>query len=56
MKRCKRCLINKSLNEFYGQKRNSDGLRPYCKECDKAQFRTTYIKNKEKIKIKRLLK
>ena len=54
MKACKRC--GSDTNGFYAQKRNSDGLRPYCKVCDKAQFRITYAKNKELMKIKRLKK
>ena len=54
MKACKRC--GSTTNGFYSQKRNKDGLRPYCKVCDKAQFRTTYARTKDEIKIKRLLK
>ena len=56
MKVCKRCLDTKSLSDFYGQNRNSDGLRPYCKECDKKRNRDFYDKNKVKIKIGRLSK
>ena len=54
MKACKRC--GSTTNGFYGQNRNNDGLRPYCKVCDKAQARITYGRNKELLKIKRLLK
>ena len=70
MKTCKRCSEKKSLSDFYGQKRNKDGLRPYCKECDKAQYRKYsqsaesrteyhreyYQKNKLKLKLKRCQK
>ena len=54
MKKCKRC--GSTENGFYGQSRNKDGLRPYCKVCDKERFRITYAKNKEAMKIKRLSK
>lgn len=56
MKKCKRCLVSKSLDEFYGQTRNTDGLRPYCKICDKAQARITYHKNKDLMKLRKLRK
>ena len=54
MKVCKRC--GSDTNGYYPQLRNKDGLRPYCKMCDKAQSRITYSKNKELVKIKRLKK
>lgn len=50
MKKCKRCLEVKPFSEFYGQSRNKDGLRPYCKLCDKAQYKKYSEANKEKIK------
>ena len=70
MKQCKRCLITKSFSDFYGQTRNKDGLRPYCKECDLSQYKKSseakggrteyhreyYQKNKLRLKLKRLLK
>ena len=49
MKKCKRC--GSDTNGFYGQTRNKDGLRPYCKECDKAQNRKFCSENKEKVHI-----
>lgn len=52
MKACKRC--GSTTNGYYPQLRNKDGLRPYCKECDKAQSRITYNRNKELLKIRRL--
>ena len=54
MKACKRC--GSDSNGYYPQTRSKDGLRPYCKMCDKAQSRITYSKNKELVKIKRLKK
>ena len=44
---CKRCMTEKSLSEFYGEKKNKDGLRLYCKSCDKEPNRLTYKKNKD---------
>jgi hypothetical protein len=52
MKVCRRC--NSDSNGFYPQTRNKDGLRPYCKICDKAQARITYSRNKELLKLKKL--
>mgnify|MGYP007038827025 CR=1 FL=1 len=51
MKSCKRC--GSDSNGYYPQTRNKDGLRPYCKMCDKAQSRITYHKNKELLKIRK---
>lgn len=48
---CKRCLVNKITNDFYGEKKNKDGLRLYCKECDKQNNRQTYNRNKQYKKI-----
>lgn len=44
---CKRCLVSKSTDDFYKQRRNKSGLRPYCKDCDKAAWRITYHRNKD---------
>jgi len=52
MKVCKRC--GSTTNGYYPQTASKDGLRPYCKECDKAQARITYSKNKEVLKAIRL--
>ena len=52
MKVCRRC--GSDNNGYYPQTRSKDGLRPYCKMCDKAQSRITYKKNKDLLKIKRL--
>ena len=32
-KKCTQCLENKLFTEFYGDKKQSSGLRPNCKEC-----------------------
>lgn len=52
MKVCRRC--GSDTNGYYPQTRSKDGLRPYCKMCDKAQSRITYHKNKDFVKAKRL--
>lgn len=56
-KKCRRCGLEKSLDEFYVKKTNSDGYRSYCKLCDSeinAQHRyfinsqnADYVKQKE---------
>jgi len=52
MKVCKRC--GSDSNGYYPQLRNKDGLRPYCKMCDKAQSKITYHKNKALLKAIKL--
>lgn len=52
MKPCNRC--GSTTNGYYPQTKSKDGLRPYCKECDKAQSRITYNKNKELVKLRKL--
>ena len=45
IKECKRCYSTE--NGFYGDKKTKDGLRRYCKVCDKENNRLVYHKNKE---------
>jgi hypothetical protein len=33
-KKCRKCTFDKPLNEFYKSKRNKDGCRTNCKECE----------------------
>jgi len=64
LKVCKKCLIEKSLDEFYNEKRNLDGLMGSCKDCYNfnqkkwsksnphkvmERHRTYYENNKEKV-------
>ena len=60
MKKCKRCNIEKELNQFYKQKKGKFGVKPECKDCIKiynkknAVSQSLYwknyrIKNKEHI-------
>jgi hypothetical protein len=40
MKTCTRCLLEKSVSDFYVQKMNSkDGYQSHCKQCDNARKR-----------------
>lgn len=34
-KRCVRCGAVQPVSEFYGEKKSSDGLRSWCKDCVK---------------------
>ena len=49
----KPCITCKQLKEvgfFYKDSSKSDGLRPYCKDCQRDKNSKTYQKNKEKRK------
>lgn len=35
-KKCRKCGIEKTLDQFYKRKGVPDGLRSYCKDCDRA--------------------
>ena len=43
---CSKCKIEKEVNEFSKDRQKNDGLRYYCKKCDKKY----YQENKEHIK------
>jgi hypothetical protein len=49
---CKKCLIDKPLNEFNKDKYSKDGLRYRCRECTKSEYRKFYYNNIDK-EIKR---
>ena len=43
---CRRCGIEKDLNDFYVTKSNADGHRSYCKQCDsELNAQQRYLKN-----------
>lgn len=43
-KTCTKCNELKSIDEFYKDKRNKDGYRYTCKQCDK-EYKKTYYKD-----------
>jgi hypothetical protein len=47
MKKCSRCLEEKSLDGFHKSKNGSGGLRSECKDCSKIRDLNRYQKNKE---------
>lgn len=47
MKKCRTCLVEKSLDEFAINKRSPDGKVHQCKICAKEASRIWYSKNKE---------
>jgi len=42
MKICKRCNIEKTLDQYCKRKDNKDGLHRYCKECMNGKFKEYY--------------
>jgi len=46
MKICKRCNIEKPLDQYCKRKDNKDGLHRYCKECMNVEFKGYYQKVK----------
>ena len=49
-KLCKRCKLEKSLDSFNKDNQKKDNLRTYCRPCDNEINKTSYQKNKDKIK------
>jgi Autographiviridae endonuclease VII len=45
MKRCKKCGVDKPLDDFYRARRAADGYRSECKECNLAAKRARYRAN-----------
>ena len=50
LKKCKKCNIEKSLDSFSKDKQKTDGIRYYCKECEKQQQKNYRINNQEKLR------
>lgn len=50
MKKCSRCDILKSEEEFSKKKDTKDKLKSCCKVCDNIYYQKFYTKNKEKLK------
>ena len=52
MKYCPKCKTTKNKNEFGKAKERSDGLRGWCKECNKLASYKWKEKNPDKYKAK----
>lgn len=46
---CKKCEVEKPIDNFNKQSKSKDGYKNYCKECFKLINNTIYIKNKKRI-------
>jgi hypothetical protein len=44
MKVCKKCKIEKKIEEFSNNKNEKDGKSSYCKECEKKENNNIEIK------------
>lgn len=49
MKTCSKCKLSKSLEEFHKSKRLSQGVRSWCKSCERDQHKEWVINNPDKI-------
>lgn len=47
MKKCKICLVEKSFDQFYKNKKSKDGYGGWCSQCHKAYSRNRYASNPE---------
>lgn len=56
MKLCAHCGIEKNESEFTKNKRNSDGLHSYCKECNKAKAKAFNQTDKGKKNVEKAQK
>lgn len=52
MKRCIKCNVEKSLDDFYRASRNVSGYMNTCKECDLARCKRRYQIDPDRIKAK----
>ena len=52
MKQCRKCLIDKPLEEFSTRTRSKDGKHSYCRSCVKDMMAVIYNKNPLKIKAR----
>ena len=56
MKKCSKCLKDKTLNYFNKDQSTKDGYGTYCKECRKDIRHKSYLKNKDSIILSQLSK
>ena len=47
-KKCSKCKLDKSINDFHKDKKSQDGYSYTCKECTKKRRKNHYKSNKEK--------
>lgn len=53
MKTCKRCNVDKNLNDFFKNKKRKDGVSTYCKPCQ-LQYQRDRYNDPEKYKQKKM--
>lgn len=49
VKRCSKCLLLRLAESFGSDAKRRDGLRPQCRTCGRAQTRSYYQRNREKV-------
>jgi hypothetical protein len=47
MKTCRKCGVDKDESEFSKKKESLDGLQPYCRDCNSAQYEAWYSSHKK---------
>lgn len=56
MKQCTRCLQTKPTVEFNRSSRNLDGRHAYCRDCQKAHYRSNIVRHKANVARSRKLR
>jgi 5-methylcytosine-specific restriction endonuclease McrA len=49
MKTCKKCGVEKPIDNFNKHAKTKDNLQPYCKECNSKITKQHYLDNKDKV-------
>ena len=49
MKRCARCSVLKPSSEFNRSSHTLDGLQGYCRDCQKAHYRSNIVRHKANV-------
>lgn len=52
MKLCRKCLIEKSLDDFHKCAANRDGLKSWCKTCSSENMKGYYQQNADRMKAR----
>jgi hypothetical protein len=50
-KKCLCCKTEKTINQFYADRKGKDGLHCYCKLCTNKKSREYYMKNRDKLAV-----